>query len=645
MITANINVHDYIEIFLRRIWCIIIPLVLAVGAAATYAKFCPRTYLASTTILVTPQEVPVDYVRPTVTSTIEDRLYSIQQEIMSRTRLETIISEFNLYAEEGKKLASEEIIERMRKNIIVKIAEKKGKKQGYFTLSYEGTDPVIVTKVTSRLASLFVEENLKLREQQAQGTTEFLAQELNATKEKLEKQEKILTDYKQKYMAVQAQMETLKGQLSVLQAKYTESHPEVLNTKKAIKNLEKVIAVADKKSTIMANLSRDYESTKETNRKLLEKSEQAQQAENLERRQKGEQFRVIDPARIPEKPFRPNIPKIFLFGLLLGMGSGFGLAFLREQMDRSFRDAEDLKATLGFRVLTNIPKIEKKGNNGLQWHWSQQFERGVEHLQPAAEELLSEEKLIYFSQPRSLAAEQFRKLRTYLLKRKSSEFPGTIMVTSANSGEGKSFVSANLAIGIAHDFHSHALLVDCDLRNPSLAQWFGLDDGNGLSDYLRGDGNISECIKKTKVERLTLLPGGKVGDNPTELIGSRKMEALVHELRSRYHDRYVIFDSTPLLATSESEVLAKLVDSIVIVVRAGSTARETVKQAIASLEKDKILGFVLNDVQFRSSGLSSRYFGSDGYYYKYGYGYGYRRKGSNDPGRQKRILPFKKKDS
>ena len=215
------------------------------------------------------------------------------------------------------------------------------------------------------------------------------------------------------------------------------------------------------------------------------------------------------------------------------------------------------------------------------------------------------------------------------------------MVTSATSKEGKSFVSANLAIGIAHDFHSHTLLVDCDLRNPSLAHWFGLEDGNGLSDYLRGDGNISELIKKTKVERLTLLPGGKVDDNPTELIGSRKMEALVHELRSRYHDRYVLFDSTPLLATSESEVLAKLVDGIVIVVRAGSTARETVKQAIASLEKNKILGFVLNDVQFRSSGLSSRYFGSDGYYYRYGYG----RKGPNHPGRPKRIFPSKRKDS
>ena len=197
------------------------------------------------------------------------------------------------------------------------------------------------------------------------------------------------------------------------------------------------------------------------------------------------------------------------------------------------------------------------------------------------------------------------------------------MVTSATSGEGKTFVAANLAISISHELHAHALLVDCDLRNPSLAQRFGLQNGKGLSDYLAGNGNASELFMKTKVEKLNLLPGGTIQDNPTELIGSKKMEALIHELKSRYPDRYVIFDSTPLLATAEPEVLAKFVDGIIVVVRAGVTPRETVKQAIANLDKGKIIGFVLNDLEFKSHGQSSRYFGSDGYYYKYGYGYRY----------------------
>ena len=110
----------------------------------------------------------------------------------------------------------------------------------------------------------------------------------------------------------------------------------------------------------MSNLARDYQNTKESYQSLLKKSQEAEQAENLERRQKGEQFKVIDSARIPEKPIKGKIIKILLFGLLAGMGFGLGMAFVREQMDRSFRDAADLEATMEVKVLANIPKIQKK---------------------------------------------------------------------------------------------------------------------------------------------------------------------------------------------------------------------------------------------------------------------------------------------
>ena len=228
--------------------------------------------------------------------------------------------------------------------------------------------------------------------------------------------------------------------------------------------------------------------------------------------------------------------------------------------------------------------------------------------------------LISLFQPESLGAEQFRKLRTKLLRLNVSDPPKTIMVTSAVEGEGKTFVAANLAAAIAHDLHFHALLVDCDLRNPSLSKWFGVENGHGLSDYLVERGQLSELLMKTEMQKLSILTGGSAQEKPAELIGSGKMESLVHELKSRYDDRYIIFDATPLLATTEPEVLGSLVDGILIVVRAGVTPRETVKQAITSLDPKKILGFVLNKVEFKSSGFSSRYFGSDGYYAKYGYG-------------------------
>jgi uncharacterized protein involved in exopolysaccharide biosynthesis len=110
----------------------------------------------------------------------------------------------------------------------------------------------------------------------------------------------------------------------------------------------------------MASLMREHNSMKDTYERLLQKSQSAQQAENLEKRQKGEQFRIVDPARVPEKPFSPDIPKILLIGLFAGIGGGFGLAFLREQMDRSFRESGDVEITLGLKVLAAIPKIEEK---------------------------------------------------------------------------------------------------------------------------------------------------------------------------------------------------------------------------------------------------------------------------------------------
>lgn len=219
----------------------------------------------------------------------------------------------------------------------------------------------------------------------------------------------------------------------------------------------------------------------------------------------------------------------------------------------------------------------------------------------------------------SLAAEQFRKLRTILVKMQPLK---TIMVTSALQGEGKTFISANLAVGIAFDLDLHALLVDGDLRNPSLPEHFGLSPEKGLSDYLKGKESIPELLKKTKLEKLTLLQAGGISENPAELMSSNKMEALIEEMKTRYSDRYVIFDTSPVLVTSEAEVLAKMVDGIILVIRAGKTSRETVQQTIKALGKEKIVGIVLNQIEFKSSALFSRYFGSNGYYYHYGYGYG-----------------------
>lgn len=242
-----------------------------------------------------------------------------------------------------------------------------------------------------------------------------------------------------------------------------------------------------------------------------------------------------------------------------------------------------------------------------------------EFIETISDDTVLDSKLVSFFQPGSIVAEQFRKLRTYLFRPTLQNPPKTILVTSAFSGEGKSLIAINLAISISIELNSYALLVDCDLRNPTLSRWFGMHESKGLSNYLLGQSELPELLVKTQVDKLSLLCGGSSQDNPVELIGSKKMESLIEELKTRYNDRYIILDSSPILATTEPSVLDKMVDGIILVVRAGETPRESVQQAVKLLKTEKIIGVVLNDMEFKSSALHSRYFGTHGYYYKYGY--------------------------
>ena len=478
------SVGDYLEILRRRMWYIIIPFVLVAIGAVVYVIIAPREYKASTLVLVTPQRVPEAFIPSTVTSRIDERLQSIAQEVMSRTRLEQIMVELKLYEKERKSLSQEEVVALMQKNIKVELPTKKEEK-GYFTISFIGANPTVVTTVANRLSSLFIEENLKIREQQAVGTTEFLATELSSSKTKLDAMETAIAQYKRKYMgelpeqrdtnlklldqlqnqfqrigenlraaqdrklyiqrqltdmqapvktpatettsgadtksklnqpekpapaemaaSYETQRDALKKALEDLKSKYTDSHPDVITAKKKLaafeanketqnptkdpryRELYNQLTMTDMeikrlnneegdiatqinryrarveampmREQDMASLAREYQNTKDAYDRLLKKSQEAQQAENLEKRQKGEQFKVIDPARTPEKPFSPDIPKILLIGLVAGLASGLGLAFLREQLDRSFHDAEDAELALGLNALAIIPRIEEE---------------------------------------------------------------------------------------------------------------------------------------------------------------------------------------------------------------------------------------------------------------------------------------------
>ncbi len=214
--------------------------------------------------------------------------------------------------------------------------------------------------------------------------------------------------------------------------------------------------------------------------------------------------------------------------------------------------------------------------------------------------------------PQSIEAEQFRILKNNILFPEKGEVPKSIMVTSTAPGAGKSFVAANLAISIAQNIDEYVFLMDCDLRSPSIHSLFGFDEIQGLSEYLSEAKPLSSLLVKTFLEKLTILSAGKIPFNPSELLSSEQMRRLIHEVKLRYSDRYIIIDTPPPSLTSETSALSRQVDGIVIVIEHGKTRKKDVLDLISIYGREKIIGTVYNFAKKKR-----------GYGYGYGkYGYG-----------------------
>ncbi|GAB6162451.1 XrtA-associated tyrosine autokinase [Desulfothermus naphthae] len=209
-------------------------------------------------------------------------------------------------------------------------------------------------------------------------------------------------------------------------------------------------------------------------------------------------------------------------------------------------------------------------------------------------------EIVVFSEPNSVIAEEFRFLRSRILRPLKGDPPKTILITSCLQGEGKTFVASNLAATIAKGFDEYVLLVDADLRRPRVHQIFGYEYvKKGLSTHLMTGEPLKDLFIKTEIKKLTILPAGDDCDNPSELISSKKMEDLIKELKDRYPDRYVIFDSSPIELTPETFVLGNKVDAIYLIVKRASTPRDVVKNTIEKFEKERFKGIILNGYEKR----------------------------------------------
>ncbi|GIX49607.1 MAG: chain-length determining protein [Candidatus Tectimicrobiota bacterium] len=464
---STFGIQDYLEIFWRRKWWLVVPLLLGTVIAVVYSYTLPPLYRSSTLILVEPQEVPPSYVSSLVTSSVEERLATIRQQVMSRTNLEKIIREFGLYREpqaqpvsrglmgrvrtKAKRLLQslglyrepptvvperghipEEVIARMRSSIEVEVLGGRRSGHNAFTISFRGENPQTVMQVTNALASLFIEENLKVRERQAEGTAEFLESQLREAARDLQRQEQALKEFKERHrgalpeqldanlrtldrlqqelqslnealrtaeeqalllerqlaelqqaetpqasapeapaVPLERELQQLRGQLALLQAQFNDNYPDILILKRRIAELEAqrgtvpeapsggepapaassprgaqqlelqlhalrsdIAALTARRQQVQAlireyerrveetpdnelkllTLTRNYAISQKNYETLLAKRLNAKLAESLEKRQKGEQFRILDPANLPTRPYWPDRPRIVLAG-------------------------------------------------------------------------------------------------------------------------------------------------------------------------------------------------------------------------------------------------------------------------------------------------------------------------------------------
>ena len=223
------------------------------------------------------------------------------------------------------------------------------------------------------------------------------------------------------------------------------------------------------------------------------------------------------------------------------------------------------------------------------------------------------EHLVMFLDPRSPVVEQYRSLRTHLLAESGNKSINTFLVTSSIRGEGKSTTSCNLGIILAHNRQNSVLLVDGDMRIPSIHKIFGIRGNRGLVDYLKGESEIDSLIVPTKIDNLFILPAGEPHTSPSELLATSKMTDFLRMEESKGKNHYVIIDSPPIISTTDPRIIATYVGGVLLVVQAGRTPRDVISHGLSLLKNVNILGVVLNNI----SGISPYY------PYRYSYAYGY----------------------
>ncbi len=340
-------------------------------------------------------------------------------------------------------------------------------------------------------------------------------------------------------------------------------------------------------------LKRDLDSNRTLYEGLLEKLKEAGVTAGL----RSNNFRIIDAARVPTAPSEPNIPRNLSFALVLGVISGVGLAFVLENMDNTVRTPEQATAISALPSLGMIPLGSKSSNHGAS----------AKRLALTASKEVVE--TVTQVRPQSQMAESYRALRTSLLLSNLGAPPKVIMVTSARPQEGKTTTSINTSIVLAQK-GVRVLLIDADLRRPSIHKTLGMGPRSGLSNVLTGSATVQQTITTSPIlPNLYIMPAGTPPPNPAELLASANMRELVAELREQYD--HIVIDTPPTLSVTDAVVLSPNADATILVIRSGQTTKQALRRArdILMQVNAHVAGVLLNAVDLTSPD----------YYYYYEY--------------------------
>ncbi len=366
---------------------------------------------------------------------------------------------------------------------------------------------------------------------------------------------------------------------------------------RAFAEKQRQVNLIAEKSVQYGILSRDVDSNKNLYDGLLQRLKEAGVSAGL----RASNIRIVDPGKAPYKPFSPKIPLNLGLAAILGLGLGACAAFFQEHIDQTLKNAKDVELFLRVPALAFIPSL--KSLNGRGSAGFTRMGRGVTLDLYGSKEAPSGSLAIGLpagssgSHNAAILAEAFRGLRTSVLLTKGSRPVSSILVTSAQCGEGKTTIAMNLAISLAQ-LGRRVLLIEADLRRPSVHQYFP-QSGSQLSSCLGGQGKWQEMTYQTSTQGLSVLLCGPVPSNPAELLSSDLMRTLIREATAEFN--FVILDSPPLLSVADSRILASMVDATVLVVKGAGTHRQVVQYAKSQVQSagSNLIGVVLNNLDIR----------------------------------------------